>query len=242
MKIRPAFSAFILRYFIFFYFLVWALFSIWIKDQVNYTWYILAWIFMTMLPAFILSFKRSSIGWFIWIGLLDVIAFAPKFKPVYDFLLSLSTDHVYQDAVKLLQNSPEVKIYVFVALIGIFFTQIYRLSFSYVITKKGVTLKSGILSRKERIVSSKHITDVVVYRSLAQRLVGIGTIVLITASSMGTGEQQVFAGGEVRKGALGGFMGAAHGQQVAIVNDPSNAIYGVKNPNRVVQMINDLLG
>ena len=243
MKLKPTFISFALRYFVFTYFLLWALFSIWLEGQISYVWYVSLWIFMTMLPALILSFKRVRIGWFFWIGLLDVVAFAPKFKVIYEKLLSISSNPIYHDVIVALRSSSEIKIYIIVSLTGIIFTQLYRLSFSYTIDEnlKIVEIKGGIFSRKDRKIPTKHITDVSVSRSFLQRIFGIGTVVPITSSSMGMGTKNVFGGGAVSKGGVGAFVGGATGENIANIENPVTVIYGVKNPEKVANKIIELI-
>ncbi len=233
MKIKPSAISFVLRYFIFTYFFVFSLFSIWLINEVAFGWYIAIWIFMTLLPALILSFKRVKFGWFFWIGLLDLLSFAPQFKFVYDKLLSLSSDHFYQEVLKWLQNSSEIKIYIIVSILGIIFTQLYRLSFSYEINENGIILKSGLFSRNDRTILLRQLTDLEMHRGLFQRIFGIGTIVPITAAGMGMGSDTVFGGGMAEKGGLGGFVGAGKSRNIPITSDPSMVIYGVKNPKKV---------
>ncbi len=237
MKLKPTFSSFLLRYFIFTYFLIWSIFAVAIRGEMGLGWYISLWIFMTIIPAVIHTFKRVKFSWFFWIGMLDLMAFLPKIKPIYSRLISLSTNGSYQDILKWFQNLSEIKIFVFVSIIGIVVTQLYRLTFSYEVSETSISLRSGIFSRKDRTIISAHITDLDVVRGFLQRMIGIGTIIPITSSGMGTGANTVFGGIEAQsKAGLGGIAGAARSEKVEIV-DPTNSIYGVKNPEKVKEEI-----
>lgn len=237
MKLKPTFSSFLLRYFIFTYFLIWSIFAIVIKDEVGLRWYIFLWIVMTVIPAIIHAFKRVKFGWFFWIGMLDLVAFLPKIKPVYSKMIALSTNENYQGILEWFQNLSEVKVYVFVSIISIIITQLYRLTFSYEVNEASISLRSGIFSRKDRTIISAHITDLDVVRGFFQRIVGIGTIIPITSSGIGTGANTVFGGIEAQsKAGLGGVAGGARSERVEIV-DPTNSIYGIKNPEKIKEEI-----
>ncbi len=241
MKVRPSVTSFLLRYFIFTYFFLFSLFSIWLKSEMSFVWYVSLWILITMLPALILSFKRVKIGWFLWIGILDLLAFSPQFKFVYDKLSSFSSNQIYQETLKWLQNSSEIKIYMMVSITGMIVAQLYRLTFSYEISKEnGIELKSGLFSKKDNIIFPKEITEVSVYRGFLQRIFGIGTIVPITSSGMGMGTNGVFGGGMVEKGGVGGFVGTEKKLNVPVFSDPSLVIYGVKDPQKVKDAIFNL--
>ncbi len=237
MKLRPSFSSFLLRYFIFTYFLIWSIFAVAIRDKVGLGWYIFLWIVMTTVPAIIHAFKRVRFGWFFWIVVLDLVAFLPKIKPVYSKFESFSANGSYQDILKWFQNLSEIKVFVFVSITGIVITQLYRLTFSYEVNETSISLRSGIFSRKDRTIISSHITDLDVIRGFFQRMFGIGTIIPITSSGMGTGANSVFGGIEAQsKAGLGGVIGSMRSEKVEIV-DPTNSIYGVKNPKKVKEEI-----
>ena len=244
IKLKPAFISFVFRYFIFTYFLLIALFSIWMKSHVSPMWYMGLWIFLTIFPALILSFKRVRLGWFFWIGLLDIIAFSPKFKIVYKKLLSFSNNPLYQKTINSLHRSSEVEIYIAVGLIGIIITQLYRMSFVYTIDNnlRVVSIKGGLFARSERRILVNHITDVSINRNFFQRILGIGSVVPITSSSMGMGSKEVFGGGNVSsKNGIGAFIGSGKSENTVNTENPMYVIYGVKHPKKVANEIISLI-
>ncbi len=241
MKLKPTATSFFMRYSIFTYFFLWALFSLAIKDEISFGWYLFIWILMTLLPALFHTFKRVRFGWFFWIGLLDLIAFLPKINSLYSKIEALSSNEVYRAILGWFQGFSEVKIFIIVSLIGIAISQLYRLTFSYEINENGISLKSGIFSRKDRTIISAHITDIEVDKGFFQRFWGIGNVIPITSSGMGGGANMVFGGLEAQtKAGIGGIVGSARSQNVAI-NDPAYIIYGVKNPERVKDEILSLI-
>jgi len=241
VKLKPTVTSFLIRYFIFTYFFLWALFSLAIKDKIGFGWYLLIWILMSLLPALLYTFKRVNFGWFFWIGLLDLVAFLPKINFLYSSIEALSSNEIYRAILEWFQGISEIKVFTVVSLIGIAISQIYRLTFSYEMNENGISLKSGIFHRKDRTIISSHITDIEVDRGLLQRIFGIGNIIPITSSGMGGGANTVFGGLEGQtKAGVGGVIGSARSQNVAI-NDPAYVVYGVKNPGKVKEEIMSLI-
>ncbi len=240
MKLRPTLISFVLRYFIFVYFIILSISSIAIKDSMEFGWYLLFWVLMTMVQAFFHSFRRARFGWIFWTALLDFMAFSPRIEGIYHYMETLSNNPSYLHFIGFFREIPEVKIFTIVSLIGILITQLYRLSFRYEVNKNGIFLKSGIFSRKERIVLGNHITDIFVTSGFFQRIFSIGNIIPITSSGFGGGENTVFGGGAVRSANAGGFVGKATSQKVEM-NDPAYVIYGVKDPERLKDTVLDFI-
>ncbi len=241
MKLKPTAISFFMRYFIFPYFFLWSIFALFIKEQIDPTLYVLLWIFMTMLPALLYTFKRVRFGWFFWIGLLDFLAFLPKMGSIYSKIESLSSNEIYHVVLNWFQNFSEIKVFMVISIIGMILVQIYRLTFSYEIGEGGISLKSGIFLRKDRTVISSQITDLEVRKSFFQRIFRIGSVIPITASGMGAGSNAVMGAVEAKtKAGVGGIIGTARTQNVAI-NDPSYVLYGIRNPDDIKKKIISLI-
>ncbi len=103
----------------------------------------------------------------------------------------------------------------------------WRRSIEYVVWEGGVRIRSGVLRRSERLVSCRAVTDVILVRGLLDRLLGLGSVVVLTASGVGTG----FSLRGVGEGVY-----YARGETRYLVT-PSTCIYGVREWRRVMELL-----
>ena len=136
-------------------------------------------------------------------------------------------------------QKPLVKLYLLAlaAIIGFFLIEIYRRGHKYFITNyRIVTIKKFIRKEMREIMYDK-ITDVYLDQGILGRIFNFGTIIPISASSFGLGEDAALAAvsagtSSPKKGFLGISFGGKRG-----VNRPRAAtyfsLYGVSNPKKI---------
>ncbi len=109
---------------------------------------------------------------------------------------------------------------VIVALIGMALIDFYRRTHTYVITDLRLILKAGILTKSERTVRFENVTDLETRQGIIGRIFGFGTIVPVTASGIGTGAEEAFAGGgagvTAQEGRIGAGVFAGGGREVTV--------------------------
>jgi hypothetical protein len=99
---------------------------------------------------------------------------------------------------------------------GLPLVEIYRRSHRYVLTNLRVLLRGGVLRVKERTLRYEKITDIDASQTLLGKIFGFGTIIPITHSGFGMGDDESFAAvgaGTTPQKRVGffGFVGGSRG-------------------------------
>ncbi len=133
-----------------------------------------------------------------------------------------------------------------ITLIGMALVDLYRRTHTYVITDLRLILKAGILTRSERTVRFENVTDLETKQGVLGRIFGFGTIVPVTASGLGTGAEEAFAGGAAgaatQEGQAGGGLFAGGGRGVTVARARSyGELRGIHPFRRVKMLIHQLL-
>lgn len=188
--------------------------------------YLLLWYLAILVPGIIIALLR--IHWK-WLALFTVIA-AGIHALTYYFVLNV----VYQNAVLAL-----------VGVVGLAGTELYRLSHSYIMTNFRIVTETGFIGTQRRTLIYSKINDLTVEKSLLGRLFNYGTIIPITASGMGLGDDFSFVAGGVGgkiPGGPGAGVAAGGGQSV---NTPKgrtpHILFGVPRPEEVQSEIFNLM-
>jgi len=145
-------------------------------------------------------------------------------------------------ALKYLPNTliSRSLIYTVASLLGLAITELMRRSYIYELKAGYVSLKSGIMRKRERIIPYAKISDVVVERGPLARIFGYGSIVLLTASGLGVANEGALA--MVIKGlrelglSVGGFKSVRR-----VRYEPSNCLYGVRSPEKIKEFILNMI-
>jgi len=126
------------------------------------------------------------------------------------------------------------------AALGIVLIELYRRSHRYFITNYRIIMRKGFISREERDLIYDRITDVYVSQSLLGRIFNFATVIPITASGFGMGEEMGMAGVHAASTRGGGMIGIGAGTGRG-VNRPRAAtyfsFYGISKPSRVRGLI-----
>ncbi len=139
---------------------------------------------------------------------------------------------------------PMVKIWllVLVALIGFLLTEAYRRGHRYFLTNYRIITLKRFIGKEVREVMYDGITDVYVSQGILGRIFNYGTIIPVSESGFGLGEDAALvaasAAAPVKKGFLGISFGGKRG-----VNRPRAATYfslhGVPNPKKIRGIIGE---
>ena len=146
-------------------------------------------------------------------GIASLLAIRWRIFFLYLGILVIGTVLMYwqgwQDSYELF-----IPIYsILVSIIGFIFVDIYRRSHHYFITNLRLVFRGGIVRRRERTLRYDKITDVEGSQGILGRIFGFGTIIPITQSGFGLGNDSSFAAGgiEVKPTKKVGLIGIAGG-------------------------------
>jgi membrane protein YdbS with pleckstrin-like domain len=138
----------------------------------------------------------------------------------------------------MLIQKPMVKLLLLgvASVMGIILTEIYRRGHAYVVTNYRVIMRKGFIRKEERELMYDKITDIYLNQGILGRLFNFGTVIPVTASGFGLGEDsaQAFTATAVssEKGMMaGGFGGrrSAQGPRVAT----HFSLFGIPDPRKV---------
>jgi hypothetical protein len=247
MIFKPTRRAFMLRYFIFPYFLAAGVLMTIFASLHNgvFSWkYFGIWIALTMIPALLLSFSRRRFGWFFVTLLLNTVGWILFFYvkddfAVEDFELEIKNFFTTDFVRLLVMNSPYL-IFVLISVIALVLVDIYRASFKYEIKSNSLHMTFGILGTNEYFLPKNKIDSVYKRRSPLDYLLGIGHVIPVGAAGIGTGNTGMLggfaAGGGTKKAGVGGFIGKTTDVK-EFVPDPRYCFYGIANPDKIVKII-----
>ena len=130
-----------------------------------------------------------------------------------------------------------------VSVLGFLFVDIYRRSHRYFITNYRLIFRGGILKKRERTLRYERITDIESSRGILGRIFGFGTIIPITQSGFGLGEEITFAGGGLEAGKkMGGEVFAGGGKEIQTPMTRSYyELHGVKPYDDVKILLENLV-
>ncbi len=140
--------------------------------------------------------------------------------------------------------TPKIKIWllVFASLIGFILTEAYRRGHKYFLTNYRIVTVKKFLSKEIREIMYDKISDIYIDQGILGRIFNFGTIIPVSESGFGLGEDaalaSVGAAAPVKKGFLGIGFGGKKG-----VNRPRAAtyfsLYGVPNPRKIRGIIGE---
>jgi len=130
----------------------------------------------------------------------------------------------------------KLAILLFSAVIGLVLVEFYRRGHKYFLTSYRVIMVKKFIGKEVREIMYDKISDVYIGQSLLGRIFNYGTIIPISESGLGLGEDASLAALSTGVSAKGGTLGAIFGGKKG-VSKPRAATYfslhGVKNPRRV---------
>jgi len=137
---------------------------------------------------------------------------------------------------------PFTKLWVLIiaAALGMVLTELYRRGHWYFITNYRIITRKRFIGREERDLIYDRITDVYVSQSLLGRIFNFGTVIPITASGFGTGEEMAMAGIHAASTKGGGMIGVGAGGGRGVQRPRAAtyfSLYGIPKPRRVRGLI-----
>lgn len=155
------------------------------------------------------------------------------------FILSLIT--VILGAIfKIKLQIPEQAPAIIIGLIGLSLVEMYRKGHTYYITNQRIITELKFITQKQREFSYSKLNELIVSKGIIGRIFNVGTIIPITATGMGLGEDIAAAGigttTKIKGVEIGG--GVIGGKTVVVPRGRSAyTLFGVKNPVKIKELI-----
>lgn len=112
----------------------------------------------------------------------------------------------------------------------------FRRSIRYIVDKGGVTIMGGLIRRQEVFYPYNHISNVIVERGLIGRLLGYGSIILVSTGGWGNEMYTRMVGTGGASHHVGVGVGYARTLQ-EVSRDPLKCLYGIANPEEIGRVI-----
>ncbi|RAM60062.1 membrane protein [Mesotoga sp. SC_4PWA21] len=239
MNLKPTRRSFMIRYFIYpYYFFLGIIFYLNFDlsgiDGNNRLFLIAVWIALTVVPGILLAFSRRRFGWFFWPALLNAAGWLIRY---------VFPEKTYNDLKPLFDNGP-VLLFTVAGLLGVIFVEIYRKSFKYEFSDAGVEITHGMFSANSHMIVARHITNVMLKRNFFELIMGVGHVIPVTSSGMGSGDRGVMGGFTTDAGTQslrgGAFVGSVSTEKEFVAN-PANCIYGISKPKVVMEKLKEMV-
>ena len=188
------------------------------------------WWLSILVPAVLIALFRINWRWLAALGVPALLAFGLPGRPEYIALLEGSGLAWFMDPNHILTTF---------GLLGVLGTEGHRRSHRYYITNWRLIMESGHLGVHRRTLLYKNINDLVVEQSFPGKVFNFGTIIPITASGLGLGDDFSLAGAAVGGRAM---VGAGGGKAVSTPRGRSHHLLeGVGRPEEVHDLIISLM-
>ncbi|MGC9515107.1 PH domain-containing protein [Methanocrinis sp.] len=188
------------------------------------------WWLSILVPAVLIALFRINWRWLAALAVPALLAFGLPGQSEYTSFL---------ETWGLLWLSDQNHILTAFGLLGILGTEGHRRSHRYYITNWRLIMESGHLGVHRRTLLYKNINDLVVEQSFPGKIFNFGTIIPITASGLGLGDDFSLAGAAVGKRAM---VGAGGGKTVSTPRGRSHHLLeGVGHPEEVHDLIISLM-
>ena len=143
--------------------------------------------------------------------------------------------------MKIELNLPEYASSAIFGVAGLSLVNSYRNGHTYYITNQRIVTELKFIRHKQREISYSKLSELIVVRGLIGRIFNVGTIIPITPSGLGLGEDQAITGVGVSEKQLAGLpitAGIAGGKTVKVPRGRSPyVLFGVKNPMKIKELI-----
>jgi hypothetical protein len=191
---------------------------------------LILWWLSVLVPAVLIALFRINWRWLFALAIPALLAFYLPGRPEYTAFL---------DGLGLLWFADQNVILMAFGIFGIFGTEGHRRSHRYYITNWRLIMESGHLGVHRRTLLYKNINDLVVEQSFPGKIFNFGTIIPITASGLGLGDDFSMAGAAVGNRVM---VGAGGGKTVSTPRGRSHHLLeGVARPEEVHDLIISLM-
>lgn len=118
--------------------------------------------------------------------------------------------------------------------------ELSRKSITYTITDTSVIIRGGIWRRQEQILPYSSIGRIVLEQSLLGRLLGYGTVILVSSANWGS--EYYTRGLDVETGSRHVKVGIFYARTLSEMSrDPLKCLYGIRHPSRIKELIEKVL-
>ena len=124
--------------------------------------------------------------------------------------------------------------------IVLLYAEVFRRSIVYEVGTGGVTIAGGVVRRQEVFYPYTQIANAVVERGLLARLLGYGTVILVSTGGWGAEQYTRGIGGGGTAGAVAGGVFYAR-TLTEVSRDPLKCLYGIPEPEKVAGEIKSKL-
>ncbi len=188
------------------------------------------WWLSILVPAVLIALFRINWRWLIALAIPGLLAFYLPGQLEYTAFL---------ETWGLLWFADQNHILTAFGVFGILGTEEHRRSHRYYITNWRLIMESGHLGVHRRTLLYKNINDLVVEQSFPGKIFNFGTIIPITASGLGLGDDSSMAGAAVGTRAM---IGAGGGKTISTPRGRSHHLLeGVGRPEQVHDLIISLM-
>jgi hypothetical protein len=127
------------------------------------------------------------------------------------------------------------------AAIGVIaWTEKFRRSLEYTITREGVWLKGGVWKMQQHMLPHHQIGRMVMEQDFLGRRFHVGTVIPIGIAQWGSEFSLRGAGAGGQRDNIGGGLGYAKGRQEGS-RHPLDCLYGIRDPEKVMAMLEPLI-
>lgn len=126
------------------------------------------------------------------------------------------------------------------SILSVLYAEGFRRSIRYIVDKGGVTIVGGLLRKQEVFYTFTQVSNVVIERGLIGRLLGYGSVILVSTGGWGNEmyTRMVGAGGTSHHAGIG--VGYARTLQ-EVSRDPLKCLYGIPHPEEIGRLIQSKL-
>lgn len=202
--------------------------SDWVFSATNNEAYLTCWIAALLLPGLLLAVTRISMR---WLSIVSATALAGLCARWFSPLGDKASPHFV--------NNVENLVLIGIGVMGIIGTEIYRRSHQYLVTDRRIIIRAGAGSQ-ERSIFYGRIDDLVMTRPLLGSIFGFGTIIPVTSSGLGLGDDSaggmMMVGGKIGRAQVGvGVTGSR--SEKTIRPSLTQTLFNVPDPERVYELI-----
>jgi len=188
------------------------------------------WWLSILVPAVLIALFRINWRWLFALAIPGLLAF---------YLPGQLEYMAFLEARGLLWFADQNNILTAFGVLGVLGTEEHRRSHRYYITNWRLIMESGNLGVHRRTLLYKNINDLVVEQSFPGKIFNFGTIIPITASGLGLGDDFSMAGAAVGTRAM---IGAGGGKTVSTPRGRSHHLLeGIARPEQVHDLIISLM-
>ena len=180
------------------------------EDQMK----MIIWILMNIFPFIIMFLVKSAVKWLLIGSLMTIVAIIIKIQ--------------YGVSCEILG--------IIFGIIGLGLTNIYRKAHKYYITNERIVMEFKFIRHKHREIELRDIRELIVEKGIIGRILDVGTILPITSSGLGIGEDISMIGGAGKIKNINIGIGAGRTIKVPRGRSPYT-LFGVKKPLKIKELI-----